>query len=212
MKKYLALIISSAALLLSVGALIWTLSDLSTPAPAPSTVSTPPTETSPPADLSAACALEKLNEMNDMVLHREAVPQDYLRYLPESLAETVGQYNTDTSVMKDNYSDYAVGVVTALLYEHNEDPGDYLRGELFYSMVDRISTLALYRNADLLCRGDPVLSYTLAKESGGSYGMWAYRTHEADRIGEERARLVKDYVTLLDELFEQLDMARAALT
>lgn len=209
MKKHLVLVLSSAALLLSTGVLVWTLTGLA--ASAPPMVSGPSAEPSAPADANAAYALEKLNEVSDMVLRREGVPEDYFRFLPEGLAETMGQYNADTYVIKAYYGAYAVQVVTALLYEHNEDPGDYLRGELFYSMVERISTLALYGNAEALCRVDPILSYTLVKESGGSYGMWAYRFHEADRVGEEMAQRVNDYFTMLDGLFEQLDAARAAL-
>lgn len=209
MKNRLTLALSASALFVSAGLLVWTLWGLAaTPAAGPVFAA----EAAAPIDAAQAYRLEKLNEVNDMVLRREVVPDDYLRYLPEDLAELVGQYNTDTTVMKNNYGHYAIGVVTALLYEHNEDPGDYLRGELFYSMVDRISTLALHRNADALCHADPVLSYTLTKESGGSYGLWAYRIHEADRVGESLAQQAEDYFTMLDGLFERFDAARAALT
>ena len=47
-------------------------------------------------------ALEKLNQVNDMVLARETVPADYLRYLPDDLAELVEEYNGRTGELCEN--------------------------------------------------------------------------------------------------------------
>lgn len=162
-------------------------------------------------DAAAAYRLEKLNEVNDMVLAREAVPEDYLRYLPEDLREPVKQYNADTMEMKVSYEQRGTRIAESLLYEHKEDPGDYERGELFYSMADRISTLSLYRNVNQLCNLDPVLTYTLAKEGGGSYGMWAYYI-EHGNYGVETKQRRAEYLDSVDALLDQFDAARTALS
>ena len=75
---------------------------------------------SPAATIDAAEAyrLEKLNEVNDMVLERKAVPEDYLRYLPEDLRDPVKQYNADTMGMKLSYEQRGSSIAEGLLYEH----------------------------------------------------------------------------------------------
>lgn len=161
-------------------------------------------------DAEAAYRLEKLNEVNDMVLRREAVPEDYLRYLPEELREPVKRYSADTAGMKADYELRGTQIAQALLYEHREDPGDYERGELFYAMAERISTLSLYRNVSELCQADPVLVYTLAKESGGSYGAWAYYIEKGVGDDEDAVRRRADYLDAVDALLEQFDACRAA--
>lgn len=215
MKNRLTLVFSAAALFLSAGLLIWTLWGLAaTPAPSPG-LPVPTAVPAPPADPSAAYRLEKLNEVNDMVLRRAVVPEDYLRYLPEELREPVRRYSQDTAVLKNNYSVYAERVAKSLLYSFDpppEDPGDYQRPERYYQLVGRISTLALYRNSGQLYRLDPVVSYPAAHEGGGSYGLWVDMIHEGWYVGEELAQQAEDYFTMLDGLFGQFAAARAALT
>ena len=168
---------------------------------------------SPAATIDAAEAyrLEKLNEVNDMVLERKAVPEDYLRYLPEDLREPVKQYNADTMGMKLSYEQRGSSIAEGLLYEHGEDPGDYERGDLFYSMADRISTLSLYGNVNQLCNLDPVLTYTLAKEGGGSWGMWAYYIEHGNYDTETKQRRA-EYLDGVYALLDQFDAYRASLT
>ena len=174
-----------------------------------------PSAADPPAgqlNAETAYRLEKLNEVNDMVLAREVVPEDYLRYLPEELLEPVKQYNADTAGMRITYGQEGSSIAAWLLYEHREDPGDYVRGDLFYAMADRISTLSLYRNVSQLCPADPILSYTLAKEAGGSYGAWAYYIQRGSGYDEDMIQLRLDYLDSVDRLLDQFEDARAAMT
>lgn len=162
----------------------------------------------------AAYRLEKLNEVNDMVLRREAVPEDYLRYLSESLAEEVRAYNQSTASMEVNYSDYAIAVANSLFYEiyDREDPGDYERPELYYQWVGRITRLALYRNTYELCLNDPLLIYPLSIEAGGSYGMWPLHFHEhIFNSDAEYLQMGEDYFSQIDLLLTHMDGERAAL-
>ncbi len=198
MKRYAHFYVLSACILLAAALLAF----------APGRSAASPAQPAP-AD---AYRVEKLNEVSDMVLGREVVPQDYLRYLPEALHEPIEQYNAETCVLKNNYGHHAVGIAKSLFYERDKDPGDYLRGDLFYAMIDRISTLALYRNAEQLCQTDPVLSYPLTKESGGSYGIWAYMLHKQAAVGEDLAQQIQDYFTMIDGLLAQLDDSRQALS
>ena len=160
----------------------------------------------PTAD--AAYRAEKCNEVNDRILDREIVPEDYLRYLPDALVEPVKQYNADTASLKSNYEGRAAQIAASLLYEHSEDPGDYQRGDLFYTMADHISTSSLFRDVQSRCLVDPVLCYTLSKEAGGSAGMWPYYMEQG--LGEDEGlhqqRL--DYLDSVDALLDQFDAAR----
>jgi hypothetical protein len=210
MKNRLTLALSAAALFVSAGLLVWTLWGLAaTPAAAPVFAA----ETAAPIDAAQAYRLEKLNAVNDMVLSREVVQEDYLRYLPEDLAEEVRMYNQETAGLYMSYASYAKDTADALFYEHKESPGDYDQPELYYEWVGRIARLALYRNTNELCENDPLLVYPLAKEAGGSYGMWAQRIHNQPIAPDpEVNRRCEDYFTLIDALLARFDAARAALT
>lgn len=152
--------------------------------------------------------LEKLNEVSDMILARETVPADYLRYLDQELAAAVEQYNSDTSFIRILYTERATNIVKTLFYEHQEDPGDYAHSDMYYEWVGRISHYAMYENASELCDNDPYLSYTLSKEAGGSGGLWAWRLHQS--VPAEVQEQTQDYFTMVDELLTQIDEARAA--
>lgn len=178
-------------------------------APVPSEVPAPskvPGETAfpsvPAGGFTADYRLEKLNEVNDLVLGREAVPADYLRYLPDNVKALVKEYNEQTGRMRVNYTGKAMQIVSSLLYEHKSDPGNYDQSALYYEWIGRISHYALYENVDDLCRADPYLAYPLMVEEGGSYGMWPQLIH--DREGKEE----KDYFALVERLLDAMDAAR----
>ena len=61
------------------------------------------------ADAAESYRLEKLNQITDMVLERQVVPADYLRYVDEELAQAVEEYNSATQLLKMNYSTWAEG-------------------------------------------------------------------------------------------------------
>lgn len=160
---------------------------------------------------AAEYRLEKLNEVTDLVLERQVVPQDYLRYLDEDLAQAVENYNLATAQLKSNYSVYAENLVHVLIDDTDapRGPEAYQQEERYYRMVDRISTLALFQNCYELCLADPYLSFTLAHEAGGSAGLWAYTLHEPGYVGEGLAGQATAYFTQVEELLDQLDGARA---
>ena len=195
--KKLPLFCSLAALAAALAALILVL----LPRPAQS------------ADAAESYRLEKLNQITDMVLERQVVPADYLRYVDEELAQAVEEYNSATQLLKMNYSIWAEGVVESVLYDFGdapEPPDPYDRPERYYQMVDRLSTLAFYPNSTDFIFTDPVLSFSAAHESGGSYGLWAIYLHEDWYVEEDLARQASDYFTQVDTLLDQLDAARAA--
>ena len=156
---------------------------------------------------------EKVEEIADMVLRRQPVPEDYLRYLDDDLSAAVAGYNQATDTLKDAYADYAKDLFRGLFYEMfddgSEDPGFYQRPALYYQAVDRLSTLALYENASQLFCSDPALCSILAGERGGSPGLWAEgdNIHEAWYVGEELARQAADYFPMVEALLSQLETA-----
>ncbi|MPM13709.1 hypothetical protein SDC9_60068 [bioreactor metagenome] len=155
--------------------------------------------------------LEKLNNINDKVLRREVLEEDCLYYLSdnEALCDALREYNKQTAIMYLNYSQDAMNICNALFYEHKESPGDYAQPMLYYEWAGRIAKLALYRNCEQLCDADPYLSYPLAKESGGSYGIWAGRMHLSS---DERIEQSDAYFTMIDALLVRLDEYRQSLS
>lgn len=146
--------------------------------------------------------LEKLNEISDMVLSREIVPQDYFRYLDEALVAAVESYNEETYRLREQHTVYAARVANAMFYENKESPGDYDQPQLYYEWIARISHYALYENVRELCGGDPYLSYPLGKEAGGSYGMWAADLESGVKKNQQA------YFAQVDALLGVLDAAR----
>ena len=199
-KQSIPLYVLAAAILASAVLIAWRLPG-----------STAGTDTAAP-DPAAAYRLEKLNEVGDMVLNRQVVPEDYLRYLDGALAQAVAEYNGATAALKSGYSSYAEGVAKSLYYgwEDSTWQEDYNRPDRYYRFIDRLSTLALFSNISDLSRTDPETSYSAAKEGGGSAGLWAWALHEDFHVGEELARSVQDYFTQIDALLDQIDAARAA--
>lgn len=160
---------------------------------------------------ATAYRLEKLNEVNDTVLRREVIEEDYLYYLSENeaLCGALLEYNRQTAEMLLIYTDIATDIANSLFYEHKESPGDYDQPMLYYEWIGRIARLALYRNCAQLCNADPYLSYPLAKESGGSYGMWAAWMHTSSSDRQEQAEA---YFTMIDSLLASLEEYRLSLS
>ena len=102
-------------------------------------------------------ALEKLDQVNDMVLTRETVPSDCLRYLPDDLAELVEEYNDQTGNLRIRFTANARRVVHSLLYdlEDRTEPLVYEYPQVYYDWVGRISHYALFENFTELCENDP---------------------------------------------------------
>lgn len=170
-----------------------------------------------------AYRLEKLNEVCGMVLERRIVPQDYLRYLDEDLAQGVEDYNQATAGLKQRYLYFAERAANSLSQPpdgsaaEEEQPPDYYQWfvegyhpDRYYAFLDHLSALALFPNAPELIRSDPVTSYPSVVESGSSYGLWAWALHEDFHVGEETAQEVQDYFAQCGALLDQIDAARAA--
>ena len=152
-------------------------------------------------------ALEKLDQVNDMVLTRETVPSDCLRYLPDDLAELVEEYNDQTGNLRIRFTANARRVVHSLLYdlEDRTEPLVYEYPQVYYDWVGRISHYALFENFTELCENDPSLSFPLYVEGGGSYGMWALPSHFYD---DRDVQELQDYLRLVEQLLDAFDAAR----
>ena len=150
----------------------------------------------------------RIDAVSQLVLDREVVPEDYLRWLDEETAQAVERYNDGTVRWTQYFANYAHSVAEGLFYEHKESPGDYDQPMLYYEWIGRISHLALYRNADELLLTDPYLVWPLAKESGGSYGLWASRIHAQSSLGDETYGELMAYLDETDALLDALDEAR----
>lgn len=189
MKKYLTALLL-AAMILSLAA-----------------CATPEPPAAPSLTANQRYALEKLNQVNDMVLARETVPADYLRYLPDDLSELVEEYNNRTGELRVRFTRNAKSIVHGLLYNLDDrtPPREYEYPELYYDWVGRISHYALFENITELCENDPNLSYPLYVEGGGSYGMWALPSHFYD---DRDVQEIQDYLRLVEQLLDAFDAAR----
>ena len=107
-------------------------------------------------DPNRAYALEKLNEVNDMVLNRQVGPQDYLRYLDETLAIKMVEYNSRLSSAKAITIRYAKEWADTF---RNMSPEDWYgeagvsykryleEGDNYFRFIDEFSTALLYPNS-----------------------------------------------------------------
>lgn len=94
---------------------------------------TPEPPAAPSLTANQRYTLEKLNQVNDMVLARETVPADYLRYLPDDLAELVEEYNNRTGELRVRFTCNAKSIVHGLLYNLDDrtPPREYEYPELY---------------------------------------------------------------------------------
>lgn len=201
------------------------MSDSGSPAPSPdaaqSATGTPePGPDTAQSALNRAYALEKLNEVNDMVLNRQVVPGDYLRYLDEELAEKVEEYNSALANAKGAAVRYAKDWAESFRdFFGNLSPEDdgydaayasygrYLEeGDNYYRFIEEFSTALLwYPNHYAFMIFQPVVGYPAGRELGGSGGLWAngYYLEDWQRTS------IDELTAIADELLDQFDNARA---
>lgn len=211
---------TALAVLTLLGALASCASQAAAPTPAPAPAPTAEAK----ADYQTAYAVEKLNEVNDMVLARKAVPADYLAYLDEETAQAVEEYNSATVDMRDRYIWMMNSTAEVLAYAYgggkapDESVPDSARfltegdRERYYAFIDRAATLALYRNVGELMQTDPATAYPATVESGGSYGLWATDMLHTALVDDDLRQSTQDYLDQVDALLERFDAARAGLS
>lgn len=188
------------------------------PAPAPS----PTAEAGP--DYQTAYTIEKLNEVNDMVLARKVVPVDYLFYLYGETAQAVEEYNAATAYLRGSYIGKMKDIawVLAYAYDGGKPPAESIPEsalfltegdrDRYYGFIDRAATLALYRNVGELMQTDPATAYPAMVEDGGSYGLWATDMLHTTLVDDDLKRQTQDYLDQVDALLERFDAARAELS
>ncbi len=225
MEKKANLICAAASLVLSALALVlvlWLiLRGIGQPAAAePAPTPAPATE----QDANAAYRLEKLNNVNDMILSREIVPQDYLRYLEEGLAGMVEEYNSLTARLKSCYLSHMSNTAWSLAYNYDgvsapeaysSRPSYYYLADpdhpnRYYTFIDRASTLALFPNYSDLAQTDPATAYLAWAESGSSSGLWATSLLHTSLADEETRTMTEEYFHNIDAILDRIDAVRAA--
>lgn len=179
------------------------------PSPAPESVSAPAPTLSP----QDAYRLEKLNEVNDLVLDRQVVPEDYLRYLDQDLSEGVKAYNTALVNAKAETVRYAKEWADTFRDLSPEDDwydeafaryGQYLKeGDNYFRFIEEFSTALLYPNANDFTFFAPVVGYPAASEAGGSGGLWA-TGYYLDKTWTD------ELTSAVDGLLTKFDAARGA--
>jgi len=208
MEKKLDLFCSLAALLVAAAALA---AALTIPRPADRADNTP--APAPSHDPQEVYCLEKLNEVNDMVLDRQVVPEDYLRYLDEALSEKVKTYNSALVNAKAETVRYAKGWADSFREMSPEDDwydegfagyGRYLEeGDNYFRFIEEFSAALLYPNANDFTFSATVVGYPAASEAGGSGGLWA-TGYYLDKTW------IDTLTSAADELLDQFDAERAA--
>lgn len=212
MKKLptIALIVALAAAILALAALV---AAIALPQP------TAPEDATPGQSAQDAYRLEKLNEVSDMALARQVVPEDYLRYLDEAVAEKVEAYNAALCNAKIGALQYAKDWAESIRASKDlspEDDGydaafaDYGRyldeGDNYYRFIEEFSTALLYPNHSDFTVFGTVVGYPAGSEVGGSGGLWATGYY----LGDWKRVVVEELATAVDELLDQCDAARQA--
>lgn len=159
-----------------------------------------------------AYRLEKLNAVSDLVLERQVVPSDYLRYLDEELAAAVEEYNWQLANTKSAAVAYAIDVADSFARQAEEDGmyAGYARyleqGDNYFRFVEEFSTAILYPSSDRswLTLSGTVSGYPAGQESGGSGGLWATGVMIDPAVPTEAL------FSAADALLDQMDAARAA--
>ena len=184
-----ALYVLAASILVSALALCWTIRSGSSggePQPA------------------AVCA-----QIRDMVLAREVIPADYLRYLDEELAAQAETYNLETANLKSQYTVYAKEQIHGMFtYYRNSEPerlNYFASEELICEAAAHLARCALYRNPQELFYEDPAMAYALSGEEGGSGSLWGGAVHQGFQVGENLSIEVKAYLDQVDGFLEALD-------
>lgn len=190
-----ALYVLAASILGSALALCWA---VKTAAPAAAAV-----PEDPRAEIRA--------QIRDMVLAREVIPADYLRYLDEDLAAQAEEYNAETANLKSQYTVYAKEQIHSLFQYYRENEPERLNyfasEELICEATAHMARCALYRNAQSLFYEDPAMAYALSGEEGGSGALWAAAIHQGFQVGGNLAATVETYLDQVDAFIDALDGA-----
>lgn len=190
-----ALYVLAASILGSALALCWA---VKTAAPAAAAV-----PEDPRAEIRA--------QIRDMVLAREVIPADYLRYLDEDLAAQAEEYNAETANLKSQYTVYAKEQIHSLFQYYRENEPERLNyfasEELICEAAAHMARCALYRNAQPLFYEDPAMAYALSGEEGGSGALWAAAIHQGFQVGGNLAATVETYLDQVDAFIDALDGA-----
>lgn len=150
-------------------------------------------------------------QIRDMVLAREAIPADYLRYLDQDLAAQAEEYNLETANLKSQYTVYAKEQIHGMFeyYRDNEPERlNYFASEkLICEAAAHLVHCALYRNPQELYYEDPAMAYALSGEEGGSGGLWAEAVHQSFWVEENLVKDVETYLDQVDGFLDALDGA-----
>lgn len=150
-------------------------------------------------------------QIRDMVLAREAIPADYLRYLDQDLAARAEEYNQETANLKSQYTVYAKEQIQGMFeYYRTEEPerlNYFASEELICEAAAHLARCALYRNPQQLYYEDPAMAYALSGEEGGSGSLWAAAVHQGFQTGGNLATEVEAYLDQVDEFMDALDGA-----
>lgn len=144
-------------------------------------------------------------DVADMVEDREQIPEEYLACLEEPLAAQLREYNEQTAVLREYYTEKGLSIA------ENYDLWLQLFGvrdrwSAHYDLFsDRYAQHCLYPDASRRVRRDWYLAGFAESDSGGSYGMWAYWMHKDFVMGDWfTAERIQGYFDLVDGLTEEL--------
>lgn len=193
-------------------ALLGVLASCASQAAAPTPAPTPEPTAEAKVDYQTAYAVEKLNEVNDMVLERKVIPEDYLRYLDGPAAEKAETYNAALTNAKAVAVRYAKEWADTFREMSPEDDaafasyGRYLEeGDNYFRFIEEFSAALLYPNSYDFTIFGTVVGYPASCESGGSGGLWSMGYYMDQNCIEELTSAVND-------LLDQFDAARAELS
>lgn len=193
-----ALYALAASILVSALALCWAVKTASPASPASSAA---------PEDPRA----EVRAQIRDMVLAREAIPADYLRFLDQDLAAQAEEYNAETAILKSQYTVYAKEQLHSMFeYYRTEEPermNYFASEELICEAAAHLARCALYRNPQQLFYEDPAMAYALSGEEGGSGALWAAALHQGFQAGGNLVMEVEAYLDQVDAFVDALDGA-----
>ena len=188
-----ALYALAAAVLVSALALCWAVKTASPAAPA--------APEDPRAEIRA--------QVRDMVLAREVIPADYLRYLDQDLTAQAEEYNAETANLKSQYTVYAKEQIHSLFQHYREHEPEQLNyfasEELICEAAAHLARCALYRNPQQLFYDDPAMAYALSGEGGGSGALWAAAIHQGFQVGGNLVMEVETYLDQVDAFVDALD-------
>lgn len=147
----------------------------------------------------------------DLIENREIVPESYLKQLDDETRQMVEEYNAVTVYLSEFFDEYAVRIAdffgdskkSSALEASFFKYGNTVNRPLYYYFIERVSSAALYPNANRRLVFDPLIGPFI--DRGGSYGLWATMIHAGFNVGDENAVLIQDYFALIDALTVRLN-------